>query len=168
MHTLAHTSLTSIFPTLEVPSPQVHLALGSYTPACWFLGTLLKVSPHLPVAQIQDLPPVAALLLAPHSHPFLGISGSHLTAISELLDVRAGLRAQLILVGPSEFQGTILGHSRARVGDILVGRDAEQPQEGELDHAHWGALGVHIGELERRDRVTMTVLGSSHGRGKDQ
>ena len=58
-------------------------------------------------------------------------------------------RAQLILIGPSEFQGTILGYSRARVGDILVGRDAEQPQEGELDHAHWGALRVHVGELER-------------------
>lgn len=43
-----------------------------------------------------------------------------------------------------------------------MGRDAEQPQEGELDHAHWGALRVHIGELERRDRVTMTALGSSH------
>lgn len=49
-----------------------------------------------------------------------------------------------------------------------MGRDAEQPQEGELDHAHWGALRVHVGELERRDRVTMTALGSSHRWGKDR
>lgn len=28
-----------------------------------------------------------------------------------------------------------------------MGGDAEQPQEGELDHAYRGALRVHVGEL---------------------
>lgn len=50
-----------------------------------------------------------------------------------------------------------------------MGRDAEQPQEGELDHAHWGALGVNVGELEREESgVTMTALGSSHRWDKDR
>lgn len=50
-----------------------------------------------------------------------------------------------------------------------MGRDAEQPQEGELDHAHWGALGVHVGELEREESGgTMTALGGSHRRDKDR
>lgn len=31
-----------------------------------------------------------------------------------------------------------------------MGRDAEQPQEGELDNAYQGAFGVHIGELAER------------------
>lgn len=47
--------------------------------------------------------------------------------------------------------------------------DAEQPQEGELDHAHWGALRVHIGELQRKKsgQQWLTALGGSHRWGKD-
>lgn len=34
-----------------------------------------------------------------------------------------------------------------------MGGDAEQPQEGELDHAYRGALRVHVGELGGRAAV---------------
>lgn len=44
-----------------------------------------------------------------------------------------------------------------------MGRDAEQPQEGELDHAHWGALRVHIGELGRKkSQGRLWAPGSNH------
>lgn len=95
---------------------------------------------------------VNPISILPTLHPHLSSSHfpSHLTAGSEFLDVGAGVRAQLILVGPPELQGAIVGQPRARVGDVLVGGDTEQPQEGELDHAYRRALRVHIGELEER------------------
>lgn len=88
-------------------------------------------------------------------------SWPHLTAVSEFLDVGAGIRAQLILIGSPKSQGTVGGHFGAGVGDILVGRDTEQTQEGELDHTNRGALCIHVRELQRDAGRVTAGLGSS-------
>lgn len=60
-------------------------------------------------------------LLQPESgtRPHPALPGSHLTAVSEFLDVGAGLRAQLILIGPSELQGAIPDLPRAGVYEMF-------------------------------------------------
>lgn len=69
------------------------------------------------------LPKGSSCSLTPGCTPPPGpaLPASHLTAVSEFLDIGAGLQAQLILIGPPELQETILGHPRAGVRDILVG-----------------------------------------------
>lgn len=87
---------------------------------------------------------------------------THRAAVHQGLDVGAGLVAQVLVVGPSQVQGpavAVLGaalgprhRAVAVVRHALPGLDAEQAQEALLDHAHWLAAGVDVGELERETR----------------
>lgn len=82
---------------------------------------------------------------------------THGAAVHQSLDVGAALVAQHLLVGPPQAQrpavavlGAALGPRHRAVAVVregLVGLDAQEAEEAQLDHAHRLAAGVHVGEL---------------------
>lgn len=85
---------------------------------------------------------------------------THGAAVNQSLDVGAALVAQHLLIGPPQAQrlavavlGAALGPSHRAVAVVregLVGLDAQEAEEAQLDHAHRPPAGVHIGELGGR------------------
>lgn len=67
------------------------------------------------------------------------------------------VEGQLFPAGPSEADGAPVvtrsfiqpGHGvLAGVSEPLMGCSTQQLQEGQLDHAHRGAISIHVGELQ--------------------
>lgn len=86
-----------------------------------------------------------------------GAEVTHGAAVQQRPDVGAALVAQHLLVGPPQAQrpavaalGAALGPRHRAVAVVregLVGLDAQEAEEAQLDHAHGLAAGVHVGEL---------------------
>lgn len=86
---------------------------------------------------------------------------TYCTAIGQGLDVGVVVVGHLLVVGAQETDGLVVtvlllvvpgGRLVAVVGHVLPAGGAQQPEERHLDHADGVALGVHIGELQRRRR----------------
>lgn len=89
---------------------------------------------------------------------------THLTPVVQRPDVMRVVVAQLLSVSGPEAQCLLValggsvqpgGRVQAVVGERLLGRGAQQLQEGQLDHVHWHTVRSRVGELWKRQTAVM-------------